>query len=241
MKRLATVLITSCLILALHGTALSIECIPPEKATETAIQKMLKDIFPYKRVCKTPVKGVYEVIGKGNRIIYVDPVSGSVLLGILVKDGKNLTQMRHDALIEDFVKSLPLEKAVKMGEGPKVVIEFSDPDCPFCRKAHKYFSTRKDVTLYTFLFPITSIHPQAYKKSLHILCSEDPAKEYDRVLSGEYDQKLDALKPCEEKASTLEEHMKLGEEAGVEGTPSFFIKGRFVRGFNQPLIEQLLE
>jgi len=47
---------------------------------------------------------------------------------------------------------LDLSKALVIGNGPKTVIEFTDPDCPFCRKAASYFANRTDVTKYVFLY-----------------------------------------------------------------------------------------
>ena len=217
----------------------ALECKRPDSKAEEAINRLLKDLFPVKRTCETPVKGVYEVIGEQNRIIYVDPSSGSIFIGILIREGENLTDKRQVALNKEFVERLPLDRAVKMGSGPKKVIKFSDPDCPFCRRAHGYFKNRKDVTLYIFLFPITG--QNAYTKSLHILCSENPTEEYDKALTGQYDNNLKALKPCDEKKALLEEHLRLGREAGVDGTPAFFIEGRFIRGFNRPVIERLLQ
>ena len=239
-KSLFLLLISLAIFLLPGPRAYGLECRRPEKGTEDSIHTLLRGVFPVRMICRTPVESLYEVIGERNRIIYVDPSSGSIFLGILIRDGKNLTDMRQVALNREFVKSLPLDRAVKMGKGPKVVIEFSDPDCPFCRRAHQYFKEREDVTVYAFLFPLTQIHPQAYRKALHILCSDDPAGEYDKVFTGQYDNRLDELKSCQEKAPLLKEHMRLGTQAGVEGTPSFFIDGRFISGFNRPIIERLL-
>ena len=39
---------------------------------------------------------------------------------------------------------IDVSKAITIGSGPKTVVEFTDPDCPFCRKASKYFEGRRD-------------------------------------------------------------------------------------------------
>jgi protein-disulfide isomerase len=58
-------------------------------------------------------------------------------------------------------------------------------------------------------------------------------KAYARELSldtGRFDKCLDSG----EKAATVTGHFKAGEEAGVRGTPAFFINGRLISGA-QPL------
>jgi len=56
--------------------------------------------------------------------------------------------------VAKLAKTLPLEKAVKIGDGKKVVIEITDPDCPFCRTASEYFSKKTDVIRYVFFAPL---------------------------------------------------------------------------------------
>jgi protein-disulfide isomerase len=54
-------------------------------------------------------------------------------------------------------------------------------------------------------------------------------KAYARELSldgGRFDKCLDSG----EKAKTVQDHAKAGEEAGVRGTPAFFINGRLISG-----------
>jgi thiol:disulfide interchange protein DsbC len=36
-------------------------------------------------------------------------------------------------------ETLDLDKALRIGTGKTTVIEFTDPDCPYCRKAYQYF------------------------------------------------------------------------------------------------------
>jgi thiol:disulfide interchange protein DsbC len=56
------------------------------------------------------------------------------------------------------VKEIPLEKGIKIGDGKSVVIEFTDPDCTFCRKAADWLEkNREGVTRYVFLYPITRL------------------------------------------------------------------------------------
>lgn len=82
----------------------------------------------------------------------------------------------------------PIEKAVKIGNGKNIIIEVTDPDCPFCRKASDFFAKRNDVTRYIFFLSLTKLHPNAEKKSRFILSSKDQTQAHKDVMSGKYDQ-----------------------------------------------------
>jgi hypothetical protein len=70
------------------------------------------------------------------------------------------------------------------------VVEYTDPDCPFCRKGSEFFRNRRDVTRYVFFNPLP-MHPQAREKAQYVLSAQDKAKAYEEVMSG----KLDGRKP----------------------------------------------
>ena len=188
------------------------------------------------------IKGLYEVTA-GNQIFYFSPEGYLIFGEIWSKEGKSITAERRAAAASKKVAGLPLEKAIKIGSGPKKVIEVSDPDCPFCRKASEYFEKRTDVTRYVYLMPLSQIHPEAEKKAKYILCSADQARAYEEVFSGKADGKELPLMPlCEPKTTELlNEHKAIAQSLGVQGTPAFWINGKFVSGANIPRIEQLLE
>ena len=134
--------------------------------------------------------------------------------------------------------ALDLDKAVKVGNGKTVVIEFTDPDCPYCRKGSAYFHNRSDITRYIILNPLP-MHPNAREKAEYILSSRDKAKAYEEVMSG----KLDGKKPeavSKEGAKLLEEHKAMAREEKAGSTPTYLIYGRVIQGFNQQKIEELI-
>lgn len=131
-----------------------------------------------------------------------------------------------------------LAKAVKVGSGKTLVIEFTDPDCPYCRKGSEFFRNRQDVTRYIFLNPLP-MHPDARGKADYILSSSDKAKAYEEVFSGRFDGK----KPegiTTEGIKLTEEHMAIAREANATSTPTFIICGRIIQGFDQAKIEGML-
>ena len=131
-----------------------------------------------------------------------------------------------------------LDKAIRIGSGRTMVIEYTDPDCPFCRKGAAFFRERQDVTLYVFLTPL-AIHPQAKEKAEYILSASDKARAYEDVMSGKMDGKpLTGITDGGKRL--LEEHRAFAKEAKVDSTPTFFICGRIIEGFDLRRMEEAL-
>ncbi len=214
---------------------------PLQAATpEESFRKSFPDI-PLESVNPTASPGLYEIVA-GGRIAYYVPGPEYLILGeIVTKENRNLTQERNGEIIALKMKALPLEKALKIGSGPRTVVEITDPDCPFCRKASDYFAARKDVTRYVFLYPLP-MHPKAEAKIRYIFCAQDRTKAYEEAMTG----KLDEMKftPCDDAAAAelVNVHKEIGRKIGIEGlgTPLFVIDGQVVQGANMPQIEKIL-
>lgn len=129
-------------------------------------------------------------------------------------------------------------KAIQIGSGSKTVVEFTDPDCPFCRKASKYFEGRPDVTRYVFFKPL-AMHPRAKEKARFILSMPDKSKAYHDVMSGRMDS-IPLLASTPEGIKLQEEQADIAKKAKVDATPTFMINGRIIEGFDVKKIEELL-
>lgn len=201
----------------------------------------LKKSFPNLRVdsvTESPVKGLVEIVA-GDQVFYFSP-DGYLMFGELwSKDGKNLTAERRDKVLAEKVKSIPLEKALKIGSGLHRVIEFTDPDCPYCRKVDELLSKRADVTRYVFFFPLRQIHPEAEKKARYILSQKDREKAFREVVSGAFDGKT--LPEATHPNAMLDEMEKVAKNVGVRGTPALWIDGTPVNGADIPRISALLD
>jgi thiol:disulfide interchange protein DsbC len=192
----------------------------------------------------TPIKGVYEMVtDKG--LIYYAPEAEAIILGdIITKDGKNITQQRREeinkrkeAMLLEMAKTLPLDKALKIGTGRHKVIEFTDPNCSYCRKAFQVLAQKGDMTRYIFFFPLSKASEDKVK---HILCASDRVGAYKEVFSGQLDTK--PLVSCDnaEVTGLMKSHREQAARLGIEGTPLFIIDGHVVSGANIPEIEKLL-
>lgn len=209
------------------------------ETTEDVLKKTFPN-FRFESVKPTPVKGLYEIV-MGNSLLYFAPEAEIMIFGeMLDKNGRNLTAERKNTIAEAKMKDLPLDKAVKSGSGKNIVIEFTDPDCPYCRKGTDFFKGKDNVTKYTFLFPLP-MHPDAANKARYILCAKDRAKAFEEVMAGKLDgQKYETCK-TPEVDNLLAAHQQIATKVGVQGTPYYVVNGTVVNGMNGPRIEQLLK
>lgn len=144
---------------------------------------------------------------------------------------------------------------VKGAENAKVtVIEFSDFQCPFCKKGaatmadvFKKYSTKIKYTFRDYPLPF---HDRAKFAANAARCASDQGKFWefhDKLFADQSklsdddfialgkELKLDAAKfdPCVkgmQKVAEIDKDAQDGENAGVSGTPAYFINGIFLSG-----------
>lgn len=202
-------------------------------ADEAAIRKNLQARFPgipVDHVGKTPVQGLYEVVVEG-RLMYSDENGNYLVAGPIIdtRTKRNLTEERVNQLFRANFDALPLDKAIKVvkGNGKRKMVVFSDPDCPFCRRLENELQSVTNVTIYTLLFPIDSLHPAASDHAKAIWCAPDRVKAWnDMMLKGV------APAPAGPSCTTpLAQIAEVGQKLRVNGTPTIvFADGRIVPG-----------
>lgn len=196
-----------------------------------AVKKAIAEKFPEAggsiEVTKTAF-GWYEVYA-GGRLFYTDENVTYFFLGNIVdaKSMSNITQQRLQKLTAIKFDSLPLDLAIKTvkGNGKRKVAVFSDPDCPYCKRLEKDLVNVTDVTIYTFLYPIASLHPDAERKSKAIWCSSNRQKAWDDFM-------LRGVAPADKNCDTpISEIQAVGQKYKMNGTPTLvFADGRVVPG-----------
>jgi len=203
-------------------------------ADEASVKKAVESAYPkfkVEKVTKTPYAGLYEVF-MGGQIIYTDEkMSFLIAEGRLVdpKTKKDLTGERLDELTKIDFSTLPLNQAIKVvkGNGSRKLVVFSDVDCPFCKRLERNELTNiTDVTIYTFLYPIEQLHPDAANKSKLIWCAKDRVKAWeDWILR---DQLASTAGSCD---VPLEKVGELARKIGVTSTPTLiFADGKRMLG-----------
>lgn len=175
------------------------------------------------------IPGVYEVF-LGDQIIYSDAVGDYVIVGPMVdtQTKQNLTEVRMNDHGKIDFGVLPLERAIKIvkGNGSRQFAVFSDPDCPFCQELEKTLLSVTDITMYVFLYPIASLHPQAPAKAHAIWCAADRQQAWNEWMQ---QKKLPPAKTC--SGDPIDALQKLGDTLHINSTPTlFFANGRRVAG-----------
>jgi thiol:disulfide interchange protein DsbC len=202
-------------------------------ADESSLKKTIESTYPKVRVqsvTKTPFNGLYEVFLDG-QIIYTDEKFSYLITDGRLIDPKNrrdLTSERMDELTRVDFGSLPLAQAVKVvkGNGSRKMAVFSDPDCPYCKKLEKELIGVNDVTIYTFLYPLDGLHPDAANKSRAIWCAPDRSKAWQEwILNGQLPK---GVASCD---APIKEVAELGRKLGISSTPTLiFADGKRLLG-----------
>lgn len=194
----------------------------------------------------TPVAfgNLYQVVANGYTVFYTDKTGETALFGNMVdlKNKQNLTQAVTEKLRNIDFASLPLDKAIKRvkGNGKNRIALFTDPDCPYCKQLEMQLEGVSDVTIYTFLLPLTSLHPDSERKAEQIWCAKDSAKAWD-----DWMLKSTALPEGHADCATpLADIAQFAKKHWITGTPGIiFENGKLVPGaINRAQIEaQLVE
>ena len=224
-------------ILAFAGAAVAqtADKAPALTGEALAVKKALEQKFPgaeVRGVTKTQYFGLYEVMFD-DRIVYTDAKAKYLVVGAVydTESKTNLTEERQRKLNRVDVATLPLDMAIKIvkGNGSRTLYVFSDADCPFCAKLEQELKNVTDVTIYTFLYPIDSLHPDSARKSRVIWCSDDRVKAWQAYYdTGALpDNKGDCDNPV---AKTAE----LGAKYRVNATPTLVFSDGTVQAGAMP-------
>jgi thiol:disulfide interchange protein DsbC len=216
MKKAAAILTTIAIIT--QSQASENKCLTKEEA-----EKNIKALFPNNKIDQfneSPIPCVYEIIQDG-RIIYTD--GKNIIIGhILDKTGKDLTAEKEEQIASMNIDKIDLSKAIKIGNGKVEVIEFTNPECPFCRRAEEMLKPAENkITRYIFFLPLEQIHPKAKELSCKILNSKEKDKTYKAIM----EDKIKSGENCkEENKKVLESHIQTAMDLKIQGTPTFFVK-----------------
>ncbi len=214
------------------AVALAACLLPAAFADEAAIRKNFAERLPdfpkIDEVSKAPLPGLFE-LRVGTDIFYTDEQGNYLIEGQLLdtKSRVNLTSARVAQLTAIDFKSLPLKDAMvwKQGSGERKLVVFADPNCGFCKKFERDLQAIKDVTVYTFLYPI--LGGDSPEKSKAIWCAKDSTKAWrDWMLKGT--AVLDSPN-CD--TSAIQRNVAFGRKHRINGTPGLvFEDGRHMPG-----------
>ena len=185
------------------------------------VKKLLEQKFDgvsVRSVVKSPYGALYEVMFD-DQIVYTDARVSFVIVGNLFDTAtkKNMTDAKMRELTRVAFDTLPLDLAIKKvkGNGSRRLAIFSDADCPFCARLENELKSIDNVTIYTFLYPIDQLHPDAARKSKRIWCAPDKVKAWDDFFAS--GKVPDNAGDC---GDPVEKTQALGNSLKINATPT---------------------
>lgn len=245
MRRSKTALLCAALSIAIATPAFAqADPDPALAAVLDEAQQQLQQTFTnltFEDFGPSPVKGPIYQASAGGRIIYYAPESEHLLFAAVYdRNGLNLTAMAQDASARRKLAAIDTSKALALGPpGAPQIIEFTDPDCPYCRALDRFWTAKaaEGKPVRRLIFFVSGIHPQAAAKGEHIHCSPDKEAAFRAIYSG---AAPDVLRTCAEGAARIREDAAIVAKIGVSGTPTIIADGKLISGFQQAELEEFL-
>jgi thiol:disulfide interchange protein DsbC len=232
------------LILAAQSAA-SAQQADPLAATAREAESELRQTFTnlkFEDFGPAPIKGPIYQASAGGRIIYYAPESEHLLFAeIYDSNGQNLTALAQDATARKKLAGIDTSQALSIGPADApVVIEFSDPDCPYCRALDRFWAAKaaEGKPVRRLIFFVSGIHPEAAAKAEHIHCSPDKAAAFKALYAGAAPTQLLS---CAKGRARVEADAEVVRTVGITGTPTLIADGKIISGFRQAEIEEFLK
>ncbi len=217
----------------------------PLAAAAEEAQRELRQTFTnlsFEDFGPAPIKGpIYQAIA-GGRVIYFAPESGHLLFAAVYdKNGINVTALTQDASARKRLGAVDPADALVIGPaGAPQVIEFTDPDCPYCQALERFWKTKaaEGKKVQRLIYFVSGIHPEAAAKAEHILCSPDKEVAFRSVYAG---ARPATLLKCAAGEAKVKKDAQTVQHMGVTGTPTLFVGGKLISGFQQAELEAFLQ
>ena len=182
--------------------------------------------------------GFYEAVING-QILYFSKDGRYVIQGDMVSlDSRiNLTEERRVSLRKDALAKLDEKDMIIFGpqKAKYTITVFTDIDCGYCRKMHAEMEKYNDLGIRVryLSFPRGGIGSKSYDDAVNVWCAADRQKAMTKAKQG---QEI----PTKTCANPVKAEFELGQQLGVQGTPSIFLEsGQNLPGYLPP--EKLIQ
>ncbi len=185
-------------------------------------------------VTKSQIEGFYEVV-YGPRLVYMSK-DGRYLMSANVIDletDENITQPRKSVAIKNAVDKVGEGNMVVFGDKKKAghdITVFTDIDCGYCRKLHSEMAgyNKEGIRIRYLFYPRAGVGSTSYEKAVSVWCAGDKNKAMTVAkTTGEIENKS-----CD---NPVNDHMRLGEMMGINGTPAMVLPdGELLPGYVPP-------
>jgi protein-disulfide isomerase len=230
----------------------------PEKVLEAEVGSKLTE------PSDTEIQGVYDSNKEQLGDTPLEQVKPRIVQYLKGQQEATLQQAFLDGLRKKYDTSIKLRPpVVEVGDGgrtakgpadaPVTIIEFSDYECPFCKRAEASVKQVLDaypgkIRLVYRDYPLP-FHSNAKPASISAVCAEKQGKFWEyheklfaaaalndetyKKIAGEVGldtAKFEACLASPEAAAAVDKDTADGAAVGVRGTPAFFINGRMLSG-----------
>lgn len=202
-------------------------------ADEAAVRQAMAKSIPSVKIDSVKpaeIKGLYEVI-VGANIFYVSEDGKYLLQGRLVDVAarKDLTEEKLAGTRRQAIEKMGQENMIvfKPKIGKYTVTIFTDIDCGYCRKLHSEIDQylAQGITIQYLFFPRAGKGSDSYNKAVSVWCANDR----NAALT---DAKKGNTPPAKTCDNPVDEHMQLGADFDVKGTPMIVTeKGNIYPGY----------
>jgi thiol:disulfide interchange protein DsbC len=190
-------------------------------ADEATIKEAIAKSMPAMKIDSikpAQIKGMYE-ISVGTNVFYVSEDGKYLIEGHLIDIAarKDLTENRQNEAHVAALKNLGEDKMIifQPKTSKHTVTIFTDIDCGYCRKLHSEIDSymAENITIRYIFFPRAGKDSESYKKAVSVWCADDRKAALTAAKKGEAVKNKTCNNP-------VDEHMKLGMEFQVNGTPT---------------------
>lgn len=202
-------------------------------ADEEAIRQAFKKAMPELKINSVKMseaKGLYEVYA-GPSVLYVSEDGKYLIEGHLIDIAakKDLTEAKMAITRQQLLTNISEDKMIIFEPAIKKykVTVFTDIDCGYCRKLHSEIDQymAEGITVQYLFYPRAGKGSESYNKAISVWCADDQKA---ALTSAKRGSTPDA-KSCD---NPIDEHMQLGVDFKVRGTPMIVTeKGDVLPGY----------
>jgi thiol:disulfide interchange protein DsbC len=184
-------------------------------------------------VAPSPLPGFVEIV-TGGQVVYVSNDGKYMMQGSLydLAAKKDVGESVLAGVRRDLLKRVPeSDRIVFAAPNPKhTVYVFTDVECGFCRKFHSQIAdyNKAGITVEYLAFPRAGIGSPDYDTMVSVWCSADRKK----ALTDAKNDRPIAKRNC---SNPVADEYRLGQRAGLEGTPMILSEdGSVLGGYVSP-------
>jgi thiol:disulfide interchange protein DsbC len=231
-KHCKHVLIATALVLSAGCAAAG-----PEETIRASLERVVPDV-EIDSVQPTPVPGLYEVM-VGTQVMYVTKD------GRYFVDGRIVDLETREDITEPRLAEARKQAVDGVGEAEMVIFDpkdhktehtvtvFTDIECGYCRKLHSQIDKYGDegIRVRYLFYPRAGRRSKAYDEAVSVWCAGDAEARRNALTAAK------AGKPVKSKTckNPVAEHMSVGEDLGLRGTPAIVTEGgELIPGYVPP-------